>query len=453
MNTDTPLWHRWTTKVAAELAGQPGSSVDKLFTKLADGMAISPLYPDPSPGESTLPNARTGAPDLVSWPATIAPGDLDLRPVEQDGASPIEELALALDTVHRAPNTPVIHLGVSPDILIQIAKLRAIRRLLLRLSEVDGQPRTPVIHAHTSVRSFTRHDPWVNLLRNSASVFAALLGGADRITPAPYDVALGEPSDEALRLADHTLRIALHESALGLEADPTAGSHAIEHLTEELCRAAWSLAATPDAIAARIAATNATRVTRVARRQPPEGGLIGTTLYPELDEVLPVRPPHAHELGPRLATPFERLREASLASNARVFLATFGPLARHTARATWVAQLLAAGGIRPIDTTPHTALGHPTVEAVVEAFAASQTKLAILCVADPDWGDDAATLIALARALTNRGANVLVAGRPTPALTAIAATEPDLIAGYIHAGLPALDALTDLHNRLVGAQP
>jgi methylmalonyl-CoA mutase len=451
MNTDTPLWHRWTTKVAAELAGQPGSSVDKLFTKLADGMPIAPLYPDPSPGQGSLSGARKGTPELVSWPATIGPGDLDLRSVEQDGASPTEELALALDTLHRAPNTPVIHLGVSPDILIQIAKLRAIRRLLLRLSEVDGAPRTTVVHAHTSLRSFTRHDPWVNLLRNSASVFAALLGGADRITPAPYDLALGEPSDEALRLADHTLRIALHESALGLEADPTAGSHAIEHLTDELCSSAWSLAATPDAIAARITATKATRAARVARRQPPDGGLIGTTLYPELDEVLPVRPPHAHDLGPRLATPFEALRATGLASNAHIFLATFGPLARHTARATWVAQLLASGGIRPIDTTPHTAVGHPTVEALVESFAASQTKLVILCVADPDWGDEAATLIDLARALTARGATVLVAGRPTPALTTLGATEPDLIAGYIHAGLPALDTLTDLHTRLVGA--
>ncbi len=453
MNTDTPLWHRWTTKVAAELAGQPGSSVDKLFTKLADGMVIAPLYPDPSPDQGPQTGTREGIPELASWPATIGPGDLDLRPVEQDGASPIEELALALDALHRAPSTPTIHLGVSPDILIQIAKLRAIRRLLLRLSEVDDQPRSAVVHAHTSVRSFTRQDPWVNLLRNSASVFAALLGGADRITPAPYDLALGEPSDESLRLADHTLRIALYESALGLEADPTAGGHAIEHLTDELCRSAWSLAATPDAIAARIAATKAIRANRVARRQPPEGGLIGTTLYPELDEVLPVRPPHAHDLGPRLATPFELLRTAGLASNARVFLATFGPLARHTARATWVAQLLASGGIRPIDTTPHTAEGHPTLEAVVEAFAASRAKLVILCVADPDWGDDAATLVDLARALTARGATVLVAGRPTPALTAIAATEPKLIAGYIHAGLPALDALTDLHTRLVGANP
>jgi len=454
LNTDAPLWSQWKAKVESELAAQgQATTVDKLFTKLADGTSIAPLYPDPSPFESPLPSARAGEPELVSWPVAAAAGDIDLRHIEQDGASPTEELASALIAALAAPGNAVIHLGVSPDILIQIAKLRAIRRLLGRLSELDGHARAPILHAHTSLRSFTRHDPWVNLLRNSAAVFAAMLGGADRITPAPYDIALGEPSDEAKRLADHTVRIAQHESSLGFDADPTAGSHAIEHLTEALCKDAWSLAATPDAIAPRIAATKATRATRLARRQD---NLIGTTLYPELDELVPARP--LADCSPRLALPFERLRAAGVAAHACVFLATFGPLARHTARSSWVAQLVAAGGIRPIDTTPPGADGFASIDAVADAFTASRTTVAIVCVADADWGEAAATLMALASALRARGATVLVAGRQSPALAALSAPDltdhthltdhTDLIAGYIHAGLPALDVLTDLHVRL-----
>ncbi len=36
----------------------------------------------------------------------------------------------------------------------------------------------------------TQRDPWVNMLRVTTQVFSAVLGGADLVTPAPFDQAL-----------------------------------------------------------------------------------------------------------------------------------------------------------------------------------------------------------------------------------------------------------------------
>lgn len=442
MNDTAPtqdLAQRWRAGVERELARapDPAAAFARLTTRLPDGLALAPLYTEAPPGP---PATRVSPePRLVSWPALPTPDDLDLRPLEQRGAAPAEELATALVALFERPHIPLIHLGLSPDVLMQVAKLRALRRLALRLSELDAHPRPFVLHTHTSVRHFTRHDPWVNQLRNTAAVFAAILGGAGLITPVPWDAPLGAPSDEARRLADHTVNIALHESQLAAD-DPAFGSFALEQLTDDLCQLAWALAADPAALAARIEATTAERARRVARRDF-GGAFVGATLYPDLDEPRPERPPATHPLGPRLAEPFEHLREGATAMDARVFLATFGPLARHTARTTWVTQLLAAGGLRPVDPSP--AEGYEDPGALGAAFAASGLRLAILSVADTDWGEGGTTLLALARELASHGATVLVAGRPTPALQA----EPS-VAGFIHAGLVALDVLVDLHRRL-----
>lgn len=441
MSTPNPdLMARWRTRLERELAREkdPQAAIARLTTRLVDGMTLAPLYTE-GPAAPTRVGRTLPEVELAPWPVTPTPDDLDLRAAEQSGLSPAEELATAALALAERPAIPVVHLGLSPDILIQIAKLRAIRRLARRLSELDHHPRPFLVHAHTSVRHFTRHDPWVNQLRNCAAVFAALIGQADLVTPVPWDAPLGEPSDDARRLAEHTVRIATHESHL-VGDDPVAGAYALEQLTDDLCAAAWALAADPAALAARTTTTRAERERRVARRQDFGGAFVGATLYPDLDEPTPARNA-GPELGPRLALPFERLRTTARAQPdiAKVFVATFGPLAHHMARTTWVTHLLAAGGLRAIDPSPPE--GYPSFDAAAAAFATSGCKLAILSVADPDWGEGAATIAALHSALAAHGATTLVAGRPHPALESS-------VAGFVHAGLPALDVLTDVHARL-----
>ena len=86
----------------------------------------------------------------------------------------------------------------------------------------------------------TRYDPWVNMLRTTVAAFAAGAGGADAITVLPFDSALGQSDDFARRIARNTSPLLMEESHVAKVSDPAAGSYAVEQLTDELARAAWT---------------------------------------------------------------------------------------------------------------------------------------------------------------------------------------------------------------------
>jgi methylmalonyl-CoA mutase len=79
------------------------------------------------------------------------------------------------------------------------------------------------------------------MLRVTIAAFAAGLGGANAVTVLPFTSALGLPDAFARRAARNTQLILQEESNLAKVADPAAGSGGIEDLTDQLCRAAWSL--------------------------------------------------------------------------------------------------------------------------------------------------------------------------------------------------------------------
>ncbi len=88
--------------------------------------------------------------------------------------------------------------------------------------------------------------------------------------------------------------------------------------------------------------------------------------------------------GHRLAEPFEELRDASDRYHAQhgkrpqLFLANLGPIAKHTARATFSKNFFGVAGIEPVDNQ-----GFSEVDACVAAFKESGARIAILCSADP----------------------------------------------------------------------
>jgi methylmalonyl-CoA mutase len=125
----------------------------------------------------------------------------------------------------------------------------------------------------------------------------------------------------------------------------------------------------------------------------------------------------------RLAQPFEDLR--ANAGDATVFLANLGPIAVHTARATFAANLFAAGGVRAISDG-----GYSDATAAAEAFAASGADIACICSSDDVYSDMAAEVAA---ALKRAGAKrVYLAGKG----------DYDGVDEYIHVGVDALDVLT-----------
>jgi hypothetical protein len=214
----------WKRRAEAELAG---AALETLRTPLGDGLAIEPLYLA-APYAAHAGTARSTLADATTTPGAAI---LDTR----TSAAPVAELALALDTLVEAlpaePRLVIFKTEVGDDMLLQIAKLRALRRLATRVLELVSDPR-PALELHAFARPVPAPDGPTGLIHTSFSVFAAVVGGADRVWPVTPGL---DP-----RLADNTVRIALDEAHLGAVADPAAGSFAFEALTEDLCRAAWS---------------------------------------------------------------------------------------------------------------------------------------------------------------------------------------------------------------------
>ena len=133
---------------------------------------------------------------------------------------------------------------VGSAFFLAIAKLRAARRLWARVVRAAGgnaEAARMRMHTRPSRRIMTTRDPWINMLRNTACVFAAGIGGADAIGSMPFDVTLGEPSTRGRRLARNTQLILQEESQLHRVCDPAGGSWYLESLTDSLAHSAWGL--------------------------------------------------------------------------------------------------------------------------------------------------------------------------------------------------------------------
>ncbi|MAT40182.1 MAG: hypothetical protein CL946_11325 [Ectothiorhodospiraceae bacterium] len=189
-------------------------------------------------------------------------------------------------------------LPVGTNYFFEIAKLRTARMLWAKIAKSFGAESPAAlrmhIHAKTSPVTETLFDPYVNMLRGTTQTMAAMIGGADSVSVAPFDSALGIPTDFSLRIARNTAIILQEESYLGKVADPAAGSYYIEQLTDTLAREVWKefqdieaqggfmQCAGNGTIQDRIAETARARRSRVSQRKD---SIIGTNVYPNLAEI------------------------------------------------------------------------------------------------------------------------------------------------------------------------
>ncbi|MEU4831007.1 methylmalonyl-CoA mutase family protein [Streptosporangium sp. NPDC023615] len=321
--------------------------------------------------------------------------------------------------------------AATADQFLTIAKLRAARRLWARVAEVCGVPEEPQRqHAVTGSAMMTARDPWVNMLRTTLACFAAGTGGADAVTVQPFDTRLGLPDAFSRRIARNTQSLLVEEAGVARVVDPAGGSFYVERLTEDLADAAWgwfqeieraggmAAALASGLVAGRLSATRERRSAAIARRRDP---ITGVSEFPDLDERPVLRKPRpgpgptARPGGPgerhagesvHYAREFEALRDLADArpERPRVFLATVGPVAAHTARASFAANLFRAGGIA---TVPGGASTDPAE--IAAAFAAAGTPVACLCSSDRLYAEHAETVAA---ALRDAGARrIWIAGK------------------------------------------
>ncbi len=408
-----------------------------------------------------------GASEAQELAAAIATGIQYLREGEAVGLDPA---VLA--------GRMVFTLAADADLFLTIAKLRAARRLWAQVMAACGAGEVPMrLASRTASRMLAGRDPWVNMLRTTVACLAAAVGGAETITTAPFDAALGQAGRLGRRIARNVQLILMEESNVHRIVDPAGGSPYVEALSRELAAKAWPLvqaiegeggmlaALRQGLVQDMIAPTCLARLDDLAHRRR---AITGVSTFPDLEEApLPAgslesdlrplldaarrsrpdrRPPArtVPALRPmRLAEGFERLRDlsdlalAERGARPSVFVAALGPLAAHATEAGFVRNALAAGGIRTVLSPP---LLDPA--AMAAAFALSGTRIA--CLSGIDRTEPAAAG-PFARALLEAGAIALhAAGRPDPALRALG------IDGFLHEGANILGMLEDLQSLAMG---
>jgi methylmalonyl-CoA mutase len=196
--------------------------------------------------------------------------------------------------------------AATADQFTTIAKLRAARRVWARVAEQCGVDSGAgagaggqLQHAVSSWPMLTRRDPWNNILRATLACFAAGVGGADAITVAPFDAAIGQPDQLARRVARNVQALLVDESHVAQVIDPAGGSWYVEDFTEQLAARSWAafqdiersggLRAALDSgfIASQLAASRTARRDALARRRE---AVTGVSEFPLVGETLLSRP-------------------------------------------------------------------------------------------------------------------------------------------------------------------
>lgn len=179
--------------------------------------------------------------------------------IRESGASAVQEVAftfanarayldaciergLSVDDV--AP-TLFTFLAITTDLLGEVAKFRAARRVWARLMKqtygaADPRSQQLRIFAFTAGSSLTAQQPLNNVCRTTVEAVAAALAGVQTMHVSAYDEALGVPTEAAATLALRTQQVVAFETGLTETLDPLAGSYAIETMTDELTEEIWA---------------------------------------------------------------------------------------------------------------------------------------------------------------------------------------------------------------------
>ena len=125
------------------------------------------------------------------------------------------------------------------DLLEEIAKFRAARRLWARIMEERFHAKDPRslllrFHAQTAGSSLTAQQPENNIVRVAIQALAAVLGGCQSLHTNSMDEALALPTEDAALVALRTQQIIAHETGVTNTIDPMGGSYAIERLTDQI---------------------------------------------------------------------------------------------------------------------------------------------------------------------------------------------------------------------------
>ncbi|WP_172369206.1 methylmalonyl-CoA mutase family protein [Sporosarcina jiandibaonis] len=288
----------------------------------------------------------------------------DVRSAHLKGADAVTELALAIaegaeiattyKTFGEFSDQFFVRFAIDTHFFMEIAKIRAFRILWNALGKSFGEIKVahiPIL-TETSLRTYSKLDPYVNLLRAGNEAFSAVLGGADVITVHPHDVLTGT-TPASIRYARNVQLVIKNETLVDKVLDPSGGSYFIDTLTNELVEKAWDLFVEIDAAGGYETYVKSgkleqrLKVNRLASSEKVAKGtksLIGTNIYADLSAI-ELKVDDGVEVEGRLAEPFEDIRAHFQEQQPKTVLVTFGELKDVKPRADFVSGFLATGGI------------------------------------------------------------------------------------------------------------
>lgn len=392
--------------------------------------------------------------DLPSGFKNVRTVGIDLEALHMNGADSVTELAIALsEAANLATNAPsfaqfskkvFFRFPADTHFFMEIAKFRAFRSLWRLFSSAYGDHEVnavPLIGV-TSLRSFSKIDPYVNLLRAGNSAFSAVLGGADWLTVYPYNELTGNTA-QSLRYARNVQLIIREETHADKVIDPGGGSYFIEQLTEELIHKAWERFLEIEESGGKDVFLQANTLQQLANQRKLNAAtgvasLIGTSVYAD---------PGTHNLAEndfrieksRPAYPFEELRKKAAEQLIDIRLIVFGNLKSYKPRADFATGFLATAGL----TAQNSPAFFDTASAI-EWLNSEKPDYVIVCAA-PDISEQI-----IPDLIANKPAGLVmeVAGRVSEELTS------DWLAGgldgFVYNGQNRIDKLTQILNRCKG---
>ena len=332
--------------------------------------------------ELSYPSVRTSCANTVN--------------IHNDGANAVQELAYALaaaselagkaESFEQFVNKFFVNFAIDTQFFMEIAKVRAFKVLWKAFTSAYGveHVNVPVV-AETSVRSFSKFDVYVNLLRAGNETLSAAIGGVDVFTIHPHDV-LTSTTEQSVRIARNISLVTKEESHVLNVLDPAGGSYFVESLTADLVKEAWALFlrieeagginAYASTLAEEVAAVYAERLAQVGTRKH---SLIGTNIYANPTDELPTAENPIYANVKRLAKPFETLRAQFKNKAVNVEILTFGELKNYKPRADFVAGFLAVAGIEANITQ-----GFKTVEEASNYLQQTKASYVVIAATDED---------------------------------------------------------------------
>ncbi len=401
--------------------------------------------------DKIAPALRTIAVDATAWSDAGGSAKQELAFAVANGAALLKALVERGVDPTLAASKFRFTFSIGSQFFTEIAKFRAFRLLWSRVLSGYGVELTaanmPAVHARTGRWNKTLQDVHVNMLRVTTEALSAVLGGVDSLHIAPFNEVTGTTDDISRRIARNVHTLLAEEFNFTETADAAGGSWYVESLTDELARQSWDLfqeiekvGGLADALRAGIPQklVHETAATKAAALDTRRAGLIGTNLFPNLNEVpqsVPAADDHARSfigcdviaalISQRAAVPFEKLRAAARGfektngNPPRVFLAKMGPVKQHKARADFTTGLFAVGGFKPLAKETFT-----DAIAAAEAASASGAPVTVLCSTDDTYPEIAPVFAKKLRELAP-AMTIILAGQPAT---------PELAASYSEAG-------------------